>query len=61
MEKKMQALACYRSQFIEGRPEGFLEQFRTHARYWGSLIGVEYGEPLTSREEIGLKSLRDLT
>jgi N-acetylglucosamine malate deacetylase 1 len=61
IDKKLQALACYRSQFVEGRPEGFLEQFRLLARYWGSLINTEYGEPLASREEIGLKSLRDLT
>jgi bacillithiol biosynthesis deacetylase BshB1 len=61
IDRKMEVVACYRSQFIEGRPEGFLDEFRGHARYWGSLIGVGYGEPLTSREEIGLKSLRDLT
>ncbi len=58
-EQKLRALACYRSQFVEGRPT-FLEELRERARYWGWLIGAEYGEPFLSREEIGLRGLRDL-
>jgi bacillithiol biosynthesis deacetylase BshB1 len=63
LEKKMQALACYRSQFIEGRPAEpptFLDDLRDRARYWGWTIGVRYGEPFLTREEIGLRGLRDL-
>jgi bacillithiol biosynthesis deacetylase BshB1 len=63
LETKMQALACYRSQFIEGRPTTpptLLDDLRDRARYWGWSIGAGYGEPFVCREEIGLRSLRDL-
>jgi bacillithiol biosynthesis deacetylase BshB1 len=62
IETKMRALACYQSQFVQGRPtpEAFLNQLRERARYWGWAIGTEYGEPLVSREEIGLRGLRDV-
>jgi LmbE family N-acetylglucosaminyl deacetylase len=62
-EKKMEALRCYRSQFIEGRPTApptFLDDLRDRARYWGWTIGAMYGEPLLSRELVGLRNLRDL-
>jgi bacillithiol biosynthesis deacetylase BshB1 len=64
IEVKMRALACYRSQFIEGRPATpptFLDDLRDRARYWGWAIGSGYGEPFLCREEVGLRSLRDLT
>jgi bacillithiol biosynthesis deacetylase BshB1 len=63
LEKKMQAIACYRSQFIEGRPTTpptVLDDLRDRARYWGWAIGTAYGEPFLSREEIGLRGLGDL-
>jgi N-acetylglucosamine malate deacetylase 1 len=63
LEDKMRALACYRSQFIEGRPATpptTLDDLRDRARYWGWAIGAGYGEPFLCREEIGLRSLRDL-
>jgi bacillithiol biosynthesis deacetylase BshB1 len=63
-EAKMRAVACYRSQFIEGRPATpptLLDDLRDRARYWGWAIGVGYGEPFVCREEIGLRGLRDLT
>jgi bacillithiol biosynthesis deacetylase BshB1 len=63
LEQKMRALACYRSQFITGRPAApptFLDDLRDRARYWGWVIGGGYGEPFTCREEIGLRGLRDL-
>ena len=63
LETKMQALACYRSQFIEGRPTApptFLDELRDRARYWGWTIGTRYGEPFVCREEVGLRGLRDL-
>ncbi len=44
---------------IEGRP-AFLDELRERARYWGWLIGAGYGEPFLSREEVGLRGLRDL-
>jgi len=63
IEGKMQALACYRSQFIEGRPATpptLLDSLRDRARYWGWAIGAGYGEPFVCREEVGLRGLRDL-
>src|SRR5262249_29610951 len=63
IEAKMRALACYRSQFIEGRPTTaptILDDLRDRARYWGWAIGAGYGEPFVCREEIGLRGLRDL-
>jgi bacillithiol biosynthesis deacetylase BshB1 len=63
LETKMRALACYRSQFIEGRPATpptFLDDLRDRARYWGWVIGAGYGEPFLCREEVGLRGLRDL-
>jgi bacillithiol biosynthesis deacetylase BshB1 len=62
-ETKMRALACYRSQLVEGRPTTpptLLEELRDQARYWGWTIGVGFGEPFLCREQIGLRSLRDL-
>jgi bacillithiol biosynthesis deacetylase BshB1 len=63
-EGKMRAVACYRSQFIEGRPATpptLLDDLRDRARYWGWAIDAGYGEPFVCREEIGLRGLRDLT
>jgi bacillithiol biosynthesis deacetylase BshB1 len=63
IEKKMQALACYHSQFIAGRPTESptpLDALRDRSRYWGWSIGVAYGEPFACREEIGLRGLGDL-
>ncbi len=63
IDRKMEAIACYRSQFIEGRPTTpptLLDDLRDRARYWGWAIGAAYGEPFVCREEIGLRGLRDL-
>ncbi len=63
LEKKMQSLACYHSQFIAGRPTmppTFLDDLRDRARYWGWTIGVDHGEPFLCRELVGLRNLTDL-
>ncbi|MGE5195145.1 MAG: bacillithiol biosynthesis deacetylase BshB1 [Deltaproteobacteria bacterium] len=63
IEGKMQAIGCYKSQFVTGRSREFptpLDDIRDRARYWGWSIGVRYGEPFASREEIGLKNLDSL-
>ena len=60
LEKKLQAIACYHSQFILGRTTAaptFLDEVRTLAAYWGYLIGRGYGEPFCMREEVGLGNL----
>ncbi|HHK42372.1 MAG TPA: bacillithiol biosynthesis deacetylase BshB1 [Planctomycetaceae bacterium] len=61
-EKKAEAIACYRSQFVEGREEhpSFLERLRDEAAFWGKMIGCRFGEPWTSREVLGLRSLSSL-
>lgn len=62
-EKKRAAIECYHSQFIAGRAEAkpdFIERLRDQAAYWGWAINREYGEPLASREPLGILSLRDL-
>jgi bacillithiol biosynthesis deacetylase BshB1 len=63
MDAKMRAIACYHSQFVEGRPTApptLLDELRDRARYWGWAIGAGYGEPFVCREEVGLRGLRDL-
>jgi bacillithiol biosynthesis deacetylase BshB1 len=63
IDTKMRALACYRSQLIEGRPTTpptVLDDIRDRARYWGWAIGAAHGEPFVCREEIGLRGLGDL-
>lgn len=63
-DRKMEAIACYQSQFVTGRPTTFpslLDDLRARDRYWGWTIGAAFGEPLVTREEVGLRSLFDLT
>jgi bacillithiol biosynthesis deacetylase BshB1 len=63
MDAKLASIRAYESQFITGRPkEGpqFMDQLRDEASYWGKAIGVQYGEPFTSREPIGLSSMSQL-
>jgi len=63
IDGKMRAIACYRSQFIEGRPATpptILDDIRDRARYWGWAIGTHFAEPFVCREEVGLRGLRDL-
>ena len=62
-QQKLAAIACYHSQFIQGRsqdPPTFLDRLRDEAAYWGKTIGVPYGEPFTCREPIGLGSMQSL-
>lgn len=59
-ERKMQALVCYQSQFVAGRPTTaptFFDEVRDRDRYWGWTIGKMYGEPIRCRELIGLGNL----
>lgn len=57
IEGKMAAVSAFASQLIEGRSEEYpttLDDIRDRARYWGWTIGTAYGEPMVSREEIGI-------
>ncbi|MFQ6003494.1 MAG: bacillithiol biosynthesis deacetylase BshB1, partial [Candidatus Zixiibacteriota bacterium] len=61
-EKKLQAIRAYKSQFYFAETDNaatekifistqqFLEGIITRAKYYGSRIGVEYGEPFLIRE-----------
>jgi bacillithiol biosynthesis deacetylase BshB1 len=60
-ERKLAAICCYRSQFIEGRPQEsptFIDRLRDQAAAWGWSIGAKYGEPFASREPLGLASMK---
>ncbi len=62
-DQKLAAISAFHSQFIAGRSTEFptfLDRLRDQAAYFGSQIGVAYGEPFASREPVGLGSLRDL-
>ncbi|HEX3143128.1 MAG TPA: bacillithiol biosynthesis deacetylase BshB1 [Pyrinomonadaceae bacterium] len=63
-EKKMEAIRAYRSQFYSpGSREpvtriaekGFLREIEDRTRYYGSLIGVEAGEPFYVREALNVE------
>ena len=63
IEPKLRAVAAYESQFATGRSAEFptpLDDIRDRARYWGWSIHAAYGEPLASREQIGIAGLRDV-
>jgi bacillithiol biosynthesis deacetylase BshB1 len=58
---KAAALACYESQFgADTANKGVLEWVTGQAGVWGALIGTQGGEPFFSREEIGIRDIRDL-
>jgi len=62
-EKKLEALKCYHSQFVAGRPSTsptIFDDVTVRARYWGWTIGAMYGEPFLSREEIGVSDLHHI-
>ena len=63
LKEKMEAIAAYKSQFHNpnsNEPEtrltkkGFLLEIESRARYFGSLIGVEAGEPFFVREMLNV-------
>ena len=66
MERKLQALSCYESQFqgVRGIGEVFpggdrplMDQVRVHMAYWGSRIRTAYGEPFWTPEAVEAASL----
>ena len=62
-EQKLAAISAYESQFITGRPTEpptFIDRLRDEAAYWGKSIGTAYGEPITTREPLGLNSFGSL-
>ena len=66
MERKMEALACYESQFqgksqagevFPGGSRPLPEQIRFQCGHFGSLIRVQWGEPFWTREAVEAESL----
>jgi N-acetylglucosamine malate deacetylase 1 len=69
MERKLEALACYPSQFAgasgmgevyPGGSRSLEDQVRAHAAHYGSLIRTAYGEPFWTRETMLVDSLGTL-
>ncbi len=60
-EQKMASIRAYRSQFeANPRNRAVVEWIEAGARYFGSRIGAEAGEPFSSPEPLGLGSLAGL-
>ncbi|MFQ5963946.1 MAG: bacillithiol biosynthesis deacetylase BshB1 [Candidatus Scalinduaceae bacterium] len=61
-EKKVEVVKSYESQFAfnEERWKHVNGSLHAYGRYYGELIGTQYGEPFTSREKIGLRDIREL-
>ena len=69
LDEKMEAIRAHASQFYDARsaePEtrltakGFLDELENRSRYFGSLIGVEAGEPYFVRESLNVHDPIDL-
>ena len=61
-ECKVGAAKSYKSQYAydEVRWQAVKGAMHSCGQYFGSLIGTRYGEPFASREELGLRDIRDL-
>ena len=62
-EQKLASIRAYESQFVTGRPTDpptFLDRLRDEAAYWGKTIGAAYGEPIASREPLGMCDFESL-
>ncbi|MBM3333055.1 bacillithiol biosynthesis deacetylase BshB1 [Candidatus Sumerlaeota bacterium] len=62
-ERKMESLRAYKSQFYDHYLSGtrtwissktYFDQIEAQARYWGSLIGENYGEPFCCRAPLSI-------
>ncbi len=61
-EKKVEAVKSYESQFVynEERWKSVNGSLHANGQYYGTLIGTQYGEPFASREQLGLRDIREL-
>ena len=60
MEKKMQAIACYESQFTSNAAGDVPAMVRTLNGYFGGRIATAYAEPFFSHEVLGFTGLDQL-
>ena len=61
-DDKVMAVKSFQSQFRYSKEQWQRVENRMESicRYFGSLIGVKYGEPFAKREKIGLSDIRDI-
>ncbi|MFW6134053.1 MAG: bacillithiol biosynthesis deacetylase BshB1 [Elusimicrobiota bacterium] len=60
-QKKVRALKCYKSQFIDNKKnEKVIEKIKTRDSYWGFLVKSNYAEGFKTRGEIGLNNINCL-
>ncbi|MBM4055372.1 MAG: bacillithiol biosynthesis deacetylase BshB1 [Planctomycetes bacterium] len=61
-ERKLDIIRVYKSQFAydSSRWKYISNMITARNCYYGSLVHVDYGEPFTSHEPIGLKDIRDI-
>ncbi len=60
-EKKLEAVSCYKSQFIWHEPnKAIFDELETRMRYYGSMIGSEYAEPYYTETPAGFSSLDEI-
>lgn len=57
MDQKMQAVACYKSQFVNNDVP---EMVKTLCGYFGGRIGTKYAEPFFSHEVLGFSGIDQL-
>ncbi len=61
VERKLEAIRAYRSQFIDNPANAHvLDEVARSLAYWGSRIGGTAGEPFVSLTEIGIRAITDL-
>ena len=61
LDRKMEACRAYKSQFgMSKRGESIPRKVEAIGRYWGTLVGNEAAEPFVTKEQVGLRSIRDL-
>jgi len=58
LDRKIQAVRCYASQFLKKPGSRALQWIETQNRYFGSMIGTESGEPFFSKENLGITDPR---
>lgn len=61
-DEKINATKAFQSQYMYSDEQWKRVEYKIHSicRYFGSLIGVQYGEPFASREKLGLNDIGDI-
>jgi bacillithiol biosynthesis deacetylase BshB1 len=59
-DRKLELMRIYQSQFGEGVTGDFLFRLESRDRYYGSLIGTRYGEPLLADQPLAIGGIDSL-